>query len=111
MRVTSSGIHVRSLALGQHSPEETSQLGRAVGDTVSDFTGQGIEPQTDSNVHNTELIGQLLCDVFFCLYLPTFCFSCGYGSFLLRSLWRLAQCFLKLGEFTRFLQMFLSKLW
>ena len=47
-RVTSGGIHLCGLALGQHSYEETSQRCRAVGDTVSDLTKPGIEPQTSS---------------------------------------------------------------
>ena len=34
------------LAPGQHSSEKTSQWRRGVGDTVSDFTGLGIEPKT-----------------------------------------------------------------
>ena len=49
-RVTSGGIHLRGLAPGQHSSKETSQWWRAVGDTVSDLTGQRIEleiPRTD----------------------------------------------------------------
>ena len=33
-RVTSGGIHLRDLGPGLHSSEETSQRGRAVGDTV-----------------------------------------------------------------------------
>ena len=33
-RVTSGGAHLRSLTLGQHSSEETSQWWRAFGDTV-----------------------------------------------------------------------------
>ena len=47
-RVTSGGVHLRGLAPGQHSSEETSQRWRVVGDTVScvDLTGPGIEPQT-----------------------------------------------------------------
>ena len=36
-RVTSSGAHLRGLALGQRSSKETSPPWRAVGDTVSDF--------------------------------------------------------------------------
>ena len=34
-RVTSCGAHLRDLAPGQHSSEETSQRWRVVGDTVS----------------------------------------------------------------------------
>ena len=34
-RVTSGGIHLRDLAPGKHSSEETSQRWEAVGDTVS----------------------------------------------------------------------------
>ena len=44
-RVTNSGIHLRGLAPGQHSSEETSQRWRAVGDTVSDLIGPGIKPR------------------------------------------------------------------
>ena len=44
-RVTSGGIHLRNLAPGQHSSEETSQRWRAVDDTLSDLTGQVIEPK------------------------------------------------------------------
>ena len=39
------GTHVRGLAPGQHSSEKPSQWWRAIGDTASDFTGPGIEPQ------------------------------------------------------------------
>ena len=35
--------HVRRLAPGQHRSEETPQRWRAVGDTVPDSTGHGIE--------------------------------------------------------------------
>ena len=52
-RVTSGGVHLFSLAHGQHSYEETTQMWRAVGDTLSDLTGLGIEAQTfrtDSDV-------------------------------------------------------------
>ena len=45
-RITSGGIHLRGLALGQHSSEETLQRCPAVGDTASDLTGPGIEPHT-----------------------------------------------------------------
>ena len=45
-RVTSGEVHLRGLASGQHSSEETSQRWQAVGNTVSDLTGPGIEPQT-----------------------------------------------------------------
>ena len=45
-RVTSGGVHLRGLAPGQHSFEETSQRWRVVGDTASDLTGPGREPQT-----------------------------------------------------------------
>ena len=45
-RVTSSEAHLRGLAPGLHSSEETSQRWRAVGDTVPFLTGPGIEPQT-----------------------------------------------------------------
>ena len=42
----SSVTHIRGLAPGQHSSEETSQRWRAVGGTVSDLTGPGTESQT-----------------------------------------------------------------
>ena len=51
-----SGTHLRDLAPGQHSSEETLQRWRAVGDTVSNLTNQGFKPQTsrtDSNVLKT----------------------------------------------------------
>ena len=41
--VASNEVHLRGLAPGQHSFEETSQQWRAVGDIVSDFTGPEIE--------------------------------------------------------------------
>ena len=53
-----SGFRPRVLALGQHRSEETSQRWRAVGYTVSDLTGLGIEPQVlriDSDICNTTL--------------------------------------------------------
>ena len=43
--VTSGGAHLRCLAPGQHSSEETSQRRRAVGDTLPDLIGPGIEPR------------------------------------------------------------------
>ena len=52
-RVTSGGVHLRSLAPGQPSFEKTSQRWRAVDDTVSDLIDPGIEPKTsraDSDV-------------------------------------------------------------
>ena len=42
--VTSGEAHLRGLALGQLSFEETLQRRRAVGYTVSDLTGPGILP-------------------------------------------------------------------
>ena len=45
-RITSGEIRLRSLASGQHSPQETSQRWRLVGDTVSNLAGSRIEPQT-----------------------------------------------------------------
>ena len=56
-RVTSGGVHLRGLAPGQHSSEETSQRWRVVGDTVSDLTDPGFEPGTsriDRNDVTTE---------------------------------------------------------
>ena len=44
--VTSGGAHLRVLAPRYHSCEETQQLWRAVGDTVSDLTDLEFEPQT-----------------------------------------------------------------
>ena len=45
--VTSDRAHFCGLAPGQHSSEEeASQRWRAVGETASDLTGPGIEPQT-----------------------------------------------------------------
>ena len=43
-RVTDSGVQLHGIAPGQHSFEELSQRWLAVGDTVSDLTGPGIEP-------------------------------------------------------------------
>ena len=43
-RVTSCEAHLRDLAPGQHSSEETSQRWRAVGDTMFYLTCPGIEP-------------------------------------------------------------------
>ena len=45
-RVTSGRVHLRGLALGQHSIEETSQRWRGVGDPVCDFTVPEIEPRS-----------------------------------------------------------------
>ena len=42
----SGGTHLRSLAPGQLSSEETLQRWQAIGDTVSDLSEPGIEPQT-----------------------------------------------------------------
>ena len=54
--VTSGEAHLYSLAPGQHSYKETlHKRWRAIGDTVFDFTGPGIEPQafrTDNKVLN-----------------------------------------------------------
>ena len=60
--VTSGEAHLRDLAPGQHSFEETSQRCRTVGDTVFDLTHPGIEPQNsliDSNAPTTELTSRL----------------------------------------------------
>ena len=56
-RITSDGAHLRNLAAGQRSSEEVSQQRRVVGDTASDSTGPGIDPQifTDSVCSTTEL--------------------------------------------------------
>ena len=45
---TNGRIHFRGLAPGQHNSKETWQRYRAVGDTVFDLTGPGIEPKTSS---------------------------------------------------------------
>ena len=61
-RVTSGGAPLRCFAPGQHSSEETLQRWQAVGDTVSDLTGRGIESQTsrtDSVRLTTELTNRL----------------------------------------------------
>ena len=50
------GAQLRGLTPGQHSSKETSQQWRAVGDTVSNSTGPGIEPETfctDNDALNT----------------------------------------------------------
>ena len=56
-RVTSCGGHLRGLAPGQHSSEETSQRWRAAGNTA-DLTGLGIETQT-SRTHNVRSAAKL----------------------------------------------------
>ena len=48
--VSSSGIHLRGIASGQHSSEETSQRWRAVGDAVFDLTGLEMEHQPPCTV-------------------------------------------------------------
>ena len=45
-RVTNGGTHLRGLAPGLHSTEETSQRCRGMGDTASNLTDQEIEVQT-----------------------------------------------------------------
>ena len=50
-RVTSGGVHLRDLAPGLRSSEETSQWWRAVGETASDLTIPGMKPKT-SRVDN-----------------------------------------------------------
>ena len=51
--------HLRGLAPGQLSFEETLQRWRAVGDNVSDLTGLRIEPQPIASITClTELIGR-----------------------------------------------------
>ena len=44
-RLTSGRAHLRNFAPELHSSLETSQCLRAIGDTVYDLTGPGIEPQ------------------------------------------------------------------
>ena len=61
-RVTSGGAHLRSLAPGQHSSEETSQRWRVIGNTVLDLADQGNKPaitSTDSNVFTTDIFNHL----------------------------------------------------
>ena len=61
-RVSSGGAHLRDLASGQHSSEETSQRWLAVGDTLFDWTDLRIDPQNSrvlsSNVMENHLCGQ-----------------------------------------------------
>ena len=47
-QVTSGGVHLHSLARGQHSFKETPHRWRAVGDTLSVLTDPVIKPQTSS---------------------------------------------------------------
>ena len=42
------GVHLCGVAPGKHNYEGTSKRRRAVGDTVSDLTNPGFEPQTSS---------------------------------------------------------------
>ena len=82
--------HLRSLASGQHSSEETSQRWRAIGDTMSDLTGSGIEPQTshtDRDMLNIE---------------PTYRL-CVYCQFLRIFLVTLIHCFRTLQRFNSIL--------
>ena len=61
-RVTIGGAHIRRLASGQHSSGKTLQPWRAVGATVSAFTGPGMKPQisrTNSVCFTTELTDRL----------------------------------------------------
>ena len=51
-RVTNGGNHLRGLAPGQHSSEETSQRWRAVGNSVSKWTTSRIKPMTYSADNN-----------------------------------------------------------
>ena len=56
--VASVGARPHGLAPGQRSFEKTSQRWQTVGYTVSDLTGQGIEPKTfriDIDIFNTAL--------------------------------------------------------
>ena len=57
-RVTIGGAHLRGLVPEQLRSEETPRWWRAVGDTVSDLTEPGFEPQssgTNDSVFATEL--------------------------------------------------------
>ena len=49
-RVTSGGAHLRGLAPGQHSSEETSQRWRADIDTVFRLTRPGIKLKTSGSI-------------------------------------------------------------
>ena len=57
--VMSGGAHVRGLAPGQHSSEETPQQWRAVGDIVSDLTGRESNPRCPATMA-TELLDLFL---------------------------------------------------
>ena len=62
-RLTNGGAYLCCLTPEQHSFEELSQLWRAIGGTMSDLAGPGVEPQTpctDSNVVNFYDILQLV---------------------------------------------------
>ena len=57
--VTSGGAHLRDLAPGQHSSDETSQRQRAVDNIVFDLTGEGNKSR-NSRTHISEKISTLL---------------------------------------------------
>ena len=50
------GAHLYGLTPPQHSYEETSQRWRAVGKTVSDLIGPGIEPNTSCTVSTADYL-------------------------------------------------------
>ena len=75
--VTSNGAEFLGLAHVLHSSEETWQRWRAVGNTVSDLTGPGIEPQTSLMCLATELTNR---------YVPIMVFAT-FVVFLTRSAW------------------------
>ena len=49
-RVTSGGAHLRGLAPGLRSPEETSQRWRSVGDTVSILLTRNLNPRSPAPI-------------------------------------------------------------
>ena len=73
--VTSGGAYLRDSAPGQRRVQETKQRWRAVGDTASDLTGPGIEPQisyTDSKCLTIGLISLINSSSFrICAFLRT----------------------------------------
>ena len=90
-RVTSGGAHLRGLAPGQHSSEETSRRWWAIDDTVSDLTSLGIEPQTsrsDSNILPSELTRRLLLKQFVSIIFESFFYEVVNFDFLAGTLRR-----------------------
>ena len=54
--MTSGGIHLRDLALGQHSSDETSQRWRPLGNTVSDFIARKSNPRPSASFFVVRLL-------------------------------------------------------